>query len=307
MSAGDEFWGNPTQVEVAEEGASVPNNVRDFEADAAAPEDGDGLTLLFRRVARFPVLTLSQERELARRVSEGDPVARNTLILHNLRLVVSVVKRYRGLGLPFPDLVQEGYFGLNRAVDKFDYRLGYKFSTYATIWIRQACQRALAEQGQPVTVPVYVRSRQNAIRQKAVELAGRLGREPTVVELAHATSIAPSHVEEALAATVVPASFDAEHEGRSLASRVADDAADDPAETVDRERLRMAARDALETLMPLERSILEMHFGLTDGVERTLGEIGDHLGMSRGRVTLLERRAIERLTPRLAYSIGREV
>lgn len=132
-----------------------------------------------------------------------------------------------------------------------------------------------------------------------------LGREPTIAELAHATAIAPAHVEEALAAAVTPASLDTDYEGRSRATKVVDDNVDDPAERVDRERMRTAAREALETLMPLERCVLEMHFGLVDGVERTLAEIGEELGMSRGRVALLERQALARLTPRLAYLNGR--
>lgn len=155
MSAAEELTVDGLPMVADGETSASFDGADGLEPGAAAFDDGNGLALLFRRVARFPVLTASQERELARQVAAGDPIARNTLISHNLRLVISVVKRYRGFGVPFLDLIQEGYFGLNRAVDKFDHRLGYKFSTYATVWIRQACQRALAEQGQPVTVPVY--------------------------------------------------------------------------------------------------------------------------------------------------------
>ena len=273
--------------------------------DATAFDGSSGLALLFRQVGRYPVLTAVKERELARRTAEGDPIARNALLVHNLRLVISVVKRYRGLGLSFVDLIQEGYLGLNRAVDKFDHTRGYKFSTYATIWIRQACQRALAEQGPILAVPAHVRTRQFLLNQEAAELVKRLGREPTICELADATAISPVHVEEALAAASVRASFKDDKDGPGLMAEFADNGVDDPAERVDRHRLCRATREALATLVQPERVILELRFGITDGVEHTLKEIAERLGMSRKKVAALERNAIDRLTPRLAYSIGR--
>jgi RNA polymerase primary sigma factor len=278
--------------------------VANFGNGDAARRDADGLTLFLQRINRFPVLGAAHERELARRVAEGDETARNTLILHNLRLVVYVVKRYRGLGVPFLDLIQEGYLGLNRAVEKFDHTLGYRFSTYATLWIRQSCQRALAEQSAPVSVPTHVRWRQGVLQQERAELERRLGREPTTSELAQAAGMTLSHARNALVAALPPASLDADRDHPSFAMQIADDDAVDPGENVDRARLRAATRDALDTLMPLERSILEMRFGLTDGVERSLEDIGRHLRMSRGRVAMLERQAYGSLSRRLVHAFG---
>ena len=275
----------------------------------AVPGDADlsdSLSVLARELRRRQVLTPAEEQELGRRMAEGDEAATELLVRHNLRLLVSVVKRYRGQGVPFLDLIQEGYFGLRRAAEKFDYRRGYKFSTYATIWIRQACLRALSAQGPTIVVPHHVQTRRNVLRAAAADLALRLGREPTTEELAAATSIDRSHVEEALAVPVVTSSLDAEREPGepSPLIRVADDDAPDAAEEAERERLRRAAREALETLMPLERSVLELRFGWNGGRELTMDEIGERLGMNRGRVRLIEQEALRTLEPRLAHLIG---
>jgi RNA polymerase primary sigma factor len=285
-----------------------------FLDDADGSESGDGVGTdaessvewLFRLVRRFEVLSTEQERELARRVEAGDDEARSELIHHNLRLLISVVKRYRGHGLPFSDLIQEGYFGLSRAVDKFDHRRGYKFSTYATFWIRQACLRAVSAQGHTIVIPHHVQTRRSVLRTTAAQLATALGREPTSAELADATAITPDHVKEALAAPVASASLDVAREGDETArvGRIADDSAFDPDEHAERSRLRDATRAAIETLMPLERSVIELRFGL-DGTEQlTLEQVAKEVGMSRGRVRLLEQGALERLAPTLALALG---
>lgn len=278
------------------------------ELDASANESSrdDALGLLRREIGRAPVLTATQERELGRRALTGDDTAKRKLVIHNLRLVISVVKRYRGNGVPFADLFQEGYFGLQRAADKFDYRRGYKFSTYATIWIRQACLRALSAQGYTIVVPHHVQTRRNVLRTATATLTSRLGREPTVDELAAATSIPRSHVAEALVVPVATTSLDADHAsgGPALLAQVPDSAGVDAVEEAERNRLRRAARDAMETLMPLERSVLELRFGWDGGPELTLDEVGERLGVYRSRVRLIEREALARLGPRLGYLVG---
>jgi RNA polymerase primary sigma factor len=269
------------------------------------PELGDTIDLLLRDMRGLAPPTAAQERELGRRIEQGDERAKEELVQRNLRLLISVVKRYRGLGVPFGDLIQDGYFGLNRAAEKFDYRRGYKFSTYATVWIRQACLRSLSTQADTIVVPHHVRSRRSVLRTTAAELAAALGRDPTSAELADATAIERRHVEEALAVPVASSLDATDAEGKpTMLSRVVDDAIVDQAEELERDRVRRAAREALETLMPLERSVLELRFGFVDGDELPLGEVGKRLGLTRGRVGLIEREALRTLEPRLAYLLG---
>jgi RNA polymerase primary sigma factor len=278
----------------------------DDPVEAVDPELGDTIDLLLRDMRGLAPLTPAQERELGRRMEQGDERAREELVQRNLRLLISVVKRYRGLGVPFGDLIQDGYFGLSRAAEKFDYTRGYKFSTYATVWIRQACLRALSTQADTIVVPHHVRSRRSVLRTTAAELAAALGRDPTPAELADATAIDRKHVEEALAIPVASSSLDAtSDEGdTSMLTRVMDDSIVDPADDLERERVRRAAREAIETLMPLERSVLELRFGFAGGNELARAEVGKRLGLTRGRVGLIEREALSRLEPRLAHLIG---
>jgi RNA polymerase primary sigma factor len=275
------------------------------DADARDPELGDAIDLLLRDMRGSVPLSAAQERELARRIELGDADAKEELIRRNLRLLVSVVKRYRGLGVPFSDLVQEGYFGLSRAAEKFDHRRGYKFSTYATVWIRQACLRGLSGQADTIVVPHHVRSRRSVLRTTAAELAAALGRDPTFAELADATAIEQKHVEEAFSVPVAGSLDATDADGEpTLLGRVADDSIVDQADELERERVRRAAREVLETLMPLERSVIELRFGFAGGDELPREEVGRRLGLTRGRVGLIERDALRTLEPRLAYLIG---
>lgn len=262
------------------------------------------LDVFFRDIRRFDVLTAAEERALAIRIEGGDEEARTTLIQHNLRLLVSVVKRYRGQGLAFSDLIQEGYFGLIRAVDMFDHRRRGKFSTYATIWIRQSALRALGAHGDAIAVPDQVRSRRNVVDRAAAEFAAAKGRDPSVEELERDTGIAADDVREALNTARVTLSLDAEVNGfGALVLNVADSQASDPLDEAERERTRRVTREALDMMPPLERDVLELRLTDPKG-PRSRTEVAAMLGLSRGRVAIIEADAISNLRRRLAAFVA---
>jgi RNA polymerase primary sigma factor len=271
------------------------------DGEAFVVEPTTVLDTFFRDIRGFAVLTAAEERALAIRIENGDEEARALLIQHNLRLLVSVVKRYRGHGLAFADLIQEGYFGLIRAVDKFDHRRGGKFSTYATIWIRQAALRALSAHGDAIAIPGHIRSRRNMVDRAAAEFAAANGRDPTVDELQKMTAIPANEVREAMTSARVTRSLDADVNGVGPSIlRIVDDSVPDPADEAERERMRRATREALETITPLEREVLELRLGHADGVTRSRSEVAAKLGLSRGRVAIIETDALETLRRRLS-------
>jgi RNA polymerase primary sigma factor len=258
---------------------------------------GDSLAVFLAELTRYRLLTAAEEVALAKRIERGDSKARQTMVNSNLRLVVSIAKRYRHQGVPFLDLIQEGTFGLIRAAEKFDWRRGYKFSTYATWWVRQAVQRAVQNQAATIRLPVHIGERRYKLSAAARKLTAEHGREPTRDELAEATGLPLRHVVDALDAVGVPVSLNqslgAEGEDELGALR-ADRTAADPSEVVE-ERLRgEQARRLLDALPERERRILELRFGF-DGNSRTLEEIGTEIGLTRERVRQLERQALARL------------
>jgi RNA polymerase primary sigma factor len=267
-----------------------------------APDTADDpVRLYLSEIGRVPLLTRDEEVALARQAAAGDPEARRRLIEANLRLVVSVAKKYTGRGMDLMDLVQEGNRGLMRAVEKFDWRRGYKFSTYATWWIRQAITRALADQSRTVRLPVHVIETRNRLLRAARNLAQRLGREPTPAELAQAVHLPASRVEEILRASQEPASLDAptDDEGDShLQDFVADPDTLDPEEVAARVSLRQQLEEVLDTLTPRERLVLRRRFGLSGGGPRTLEQVGRELGVTRERVRQIEARALRKLRHR---------
>jgi RNA polymerase primary sigma factor len=267
---------------------------------AAAPVHGagDSLQLFLADVGRHKLLTASEEVTLAKRIEKGDLRAKRIMIESNLRLVVSIAKGYRGLGVPFLDLIQEGTLGLNRAVEKFDWRRGFKFSTYATWWIRQSVQRAVANNARTIRVPVHVVERQQKLGRAARRLEVELGREATKEELAEATGLPIQHVDEALGAAQASVSLNqsvgADDEGE-LGDLFADREAVDPFDEAEESLRKQGVRRALDALPERERRILELRFGF-EGDPWTLEAIGHELGLTRERVRQLEGQALQRLS-----------
>jgi RNA polymerase primary sigma factor len=265
--------------------------------EAEAEFSSDGLALFLSALARYPLLTAAEEVSLAKRIERGDKRARDSMVNSNLRLVVSIAKRYRNRGLPFLDLIQEGTFGLIRAAEKFDWRRGYKFSTYATWWVRQSVQRAVQNQAATIRLPVHVGDRRSMLSSAARKLTAEHGREPTRDELAAATGLSLQQVGEALDAVHNPVSLNlsvGEDGEIELGDILEDRAAADPSDTVEQLLRGEQARHLLDALPERERRILELRFGLHDDPQ-TLEAIGRKIGLTRERVRQLERQALARL------------
>jgi RNA polymerase primary sigma factor len=285
-------------IEIANPDAADEKEAEKPQYEAGAVSGAaDSLQLFLADVGRHKLLTASEEVSLAKRIERGDPVAKRKMIESNLRLVVSIAKGYRGLGVPFLDLIQEGTLGLNRAVEKFDWRRGFKFSTYATWWIRQSVQRAVANHARTIRVPVHVVERQQKLSRAARRLEVELGREATKEELAEATGLPIQHVDEALGAAHASVSLNqtvgADDEGE-LGDLFADREAADPFDEAEESLRRQSIRRALDALPERERRILELRFGF-EGEPWTLEAIGHELDLTRERVRQLEGQALKRL------------
>jgi RNA polymerase primary sigma factor len=265
------------------------------------PASADSLQLFLAEMGRHELLTPAEEVALAKRVERGDLAAKERMINSNLRLVVSIAKRYRGHSVPFLDLIQEGTIGLNRAVEKFDYRKGFKFSTYATWWIRQAVQRAVAGQARTIRVPTHVHERRQKLSRAARKLEAELGRPETHVELAQATGLALHHVDEALSVVEARVSLNqpiGDADGGEYGDLLADEHSDDPGELAEQSLRDRAIRRAVSELPERERRILELRFGL-DTEPQSLEAIAREVGMTRERVRQLESKALDRLSETL--------
>jgi RNA polymerase primary sigma factor len=268
-----------------------------WEAPAHTPAvTTDSLQLFLNEAGKHKLLTAADEVTLAKRVERGDLAAKERMINSNLRLVVSIAKRYQGHDVPLLDLIQEGVIGLNRAVEKFDWRKGYKFSTYATWWIRQACQRAVANQSKTIRIPVHVQERRVKLARAANQFEARYGRQATTEELAEATRLKLDHVQEALDAVdsiSLNASIGSDGDGE-MGDLFADETAADPVEEAAEALQRQRVRKALDGLPERHRRILELRFGF-DGEIQSLEAIGKELGLTRERVRQLEGEALVRL------------
>jgi RNA polymerase primary sigma factor len=257
----------------------------------------DSLQQFLNEIGRHKLLTAAEEVELAKRVERGDKAAKERMINSNLRLVVSIAKRYQGHDLPLGDLIQEGTIGLNRAVEKFDWRKGYKFSTYATWWIRQACQRAVANQSATIRVPVHVQERRVKLGRAWAELQAKLGRDPEPEELAEATKLPLQHVEEALSVAEASVSLNqgvGSEDDAELGDLFANERSVDPADEAEDTLRQDRVRKAVAALPERERRIMELRFGF--GTEPlSLEAIGKELGLTRERVRQLEAQSLMRL------------
>ena len=257
----------------------------------------DAMSLFLQEVRRYPLLTRADEVELAKRIEQGDLEAKRRLVNSNLRLVISNARKYQGHDMPLLDLIQEGILGLIRATEKFDWRKGYKFSTYATFWIRQAIQRALDNRARTIRIPVHLGQRERKIARAQRELATRLGREPTDEELAQAAEISADELHEARVASRVVTSLDrsvGEEQDTSLGSLLPSDEPG-PDEEVDIMLREDALRRALERLPEQERQVVKLRYGINGDDPTPLAETGRLLGISQDTVRRLERRALSEL------------
>lgn len=262
-----------------------------------APGENDLLGLYFEGIGQVPLLTAREEVELAQRIERGDLSARRALTEANLRLVVAIAKKYQGRSVPFTDLIQEGNIGLLTATAKFNWRLGYKFSTYATWWIRQAVQRAIANYGRTIRLPVHVYERLQKIRAAERRLIFTLARDPTPTEIADATGMPLDHVLEAISAPVADSELREESNDQpdSQTAYLIDPAAADVEEEIEARLRATALRHALRALPERSRRILELRFGVDNGQPMTLEEIGQIYDLTRERIRQLETEAIKRL------------
>ncbi len=285
----------------AEEGRSEPRPP-DLSPDELSSLEGmpldDSVRMWLREVGRTHLLTLEEEVRLAKRIERGDHEAKAILTQANLRLVVSIAKRYTLRGMSFPDLIQEGNIGLIRAVEKFDYRKGYKFSTYATWWIRQAITRAIADQGRTIRIPVHMVETINRLVKASSHLLQTLGREATLEEIAAEMEISVERVSEILRIAPEPLSLETpigEEEDSRLSDFLPDDESASPNDTAAFTLLREKIDEALSSLTPRERDVLKMRFGLDDGYPHTLEEVGRHFEVTRERIRQIESKALKKL------------
>ena len=258
----------------------------------------DPVRMYLKEIGNVPLLSTEEEVALAQRVEAGDESAKKQLIEANLRLVVSIAKKYVGRGMPFLDLIQEGNMGLMKAVDKFDYSKGFKFSTYATWWIRQAITRGIADTGRTIRVPVHMVETINKLIRVSRQLLQELGREPLPEEIAKEMDTSVDRVREIMKIAQEPVSLETpigEEEDSHLGDFIEDHDAPAPADAASFTLLREQLEEVLETLTIREKRVLELRFGLEDGRSRTLEEVGQHFGVTRERIRQIEAKALRKL------------
>ena len=285
----------PTEEEL-QEAETAPEDT-ELPSDAGLKLD-DPVRMYLKEIGKIPLLSTEEELIVAERMSQGDQQARQKMTEANLRLVVSIAKRYVGRGMQLLDLVQEGNLGLLKAVEKFDHTKGYKFSTYATWWIRQAITRAIADQARTIRIPVHMVETINRVIRTSHSMVQRLGREPTAAEIAEEMRLEPSKVEEILKIAQEPVSLETpigEEEDSHLGDFIQDEEASQPAEAASYTLLREQLEDVLNTLTPREEQVLRMRFGLIDGKSHTLEEVGKEFDVTRERIRQIESKALRKL------------
>ena len=289
-----------TLAAVADDDDDLDDTIED-ETEIAVP-DGvsieDPVRMYLKEIGKVPLLSADEEIKLAKRMEEGDEVAKKKLAEANLRLVVSIAKRYVGRGMLFLDLIQEGNLGLIKAVEKFDYRKGYKFSTYATWWIRQAITRAIADQARTIRIPVHMVETINKLIRESRQLLQELGREPLPEEIAERMGISVERVREILKISQEPVSLETpigEEEDSHLGDFIQDQNVPVPAEAAASNLLRDQLNEVLDTLTEREQKVLRLRFGMDDGRARTLEEVGKEFQVTRERIRQIEAKALRRL------------
>jgi RNA polymerase primary sigma factor len=302
---GIELVGEQVTIEHEPHGPSPddvePEEEEEPEREVAVPDGvaiDDPVRMYLKEIGRVPLLTAEEEVELAKRIEAGDESAKRELAEANLRLVVSIAKRYVGRGMLFLDLIQEGNLGLIKAVEKFDYRKGYKFSTYATWWIRQAITRAIADQARTIRIPVHMVETINKLIRVQRQLLQEFGREPLPEEIAKEMGITVERVREILKVAQEPVSLETpigEEEDSHLGDFIEDEDAPAPAEAAGYQLLKEQLEEVLDTLTNREEKVLRLRFGLTDGRARTLEEVGQVFGVTRERIRQIEAKALRKL------------
>ncbi|HEX3369264.1 MAG TPA: RNA polymerase sigma factor RpoD [Candidatus Cybelea sp.] len=317
----DEFFEELTGAGIElvdEQKDEKPESEREEEVETTVPDGlslDDPVRMYLKEIGRVPLLSMEQEKSLAMRIEAGElegsrngqadsrvidsgEEAKRQLTEANLRLVVSIAKKYVGRGMLFLDLIQEGNLGLIRAVEKFDYRKGYKFSTYATWWIRQAITRALADQARTIRIPVHMVETINRLIKVSRQLLQELGREPSVEEIAESMALTPEKVREVMKISQEPISLETpigEEEDSHLGDFIEDQEAVAPAEAASVMLLKEKMQDVLQNLTERERKVLVLRFGLEDGHQRTLEEVGQEFGVTRERIRQIEAKALRKL------------
>ena len=297
-------------VEIIEDFADAPLDDIDFAAEAASDENlesslstegiaiDDPVKVYLKEIGRVPLLSPEEEIDLAIRIKEGDEAAKKRLSEANLRLVVSIAKRYLGRGMQFLDLIQEGNLGLIKAVEKFDYTKGFKFSTYATWWIRQAITRAIADQARTIRIPVHMVETINKVKKVSSQLLHTNGHEPSAEEISAELDMPVDKVREIMRVAQEPVSLETpigEEEDSHLGDFIPDDEAPAPADAASHTLLKEQLGDVLSTLTPREEKVLRLRFGLEDGRPRTLEEVGKEFDVTRERIRQIEAKALRKL------------
>jgi RNA polymerase primary sigma factor len=292
----DEFYAalDEAQIEVVErdepEGPELEAPTREVSTDT--------LQLFLKDIGKVPLLTAAQEVELAKRIERGEHAAKQAMVEANLRLVVSIAKRYRNQGLPFLDLIQEGTIGLVRAAEKFDYRKGFKFSTYATWWIRQAVARALADKARTIRMPVHVVEKLNKIVRTERALRAKLGREPSAIEIGLELDLNPEEVEQVRRSAQTPVSLEkpvGDEDESEFGHFLTDDSVPLPDEQAEETMRNEALRTILNSLSHRERRVLELRYGLDGEQPRTLDEVGRAFNVTRERIRQIENQGLKKL------------
>ena len=286
--------GEEDEEEDPDEEIILPDGIRDADTGNVT----DPIHMYLKEIGQVPLLTPEQEIELARRVEEGDQEAKRKLEEANLRLVVSIAKHYTGHGMSLMDLIQEGSLGLIRAVEKYDYKKGFRFSTYATWWIRQSITRAIADQGRTIRIPVHMVENINKVNRSARDLVQKLGRDPTAEELSKETHMSVDRIREIQRISREPVSMETpvgDEEDSSLGDFIRDDTTPHPADEAARTMLREQIREILSDLTEREQQVLRLRYGLDDDRSRTLEEVGRQLNVTRERIRQIEAKALRKL------------